>query len=53
MPEHAGARGFSACCMCAASTLKVPVVIISSNDHPVIRRAQFESAAGFIPKSAP
>jgi DNA-binding NarL/FixJ family response regulator len=33
---------------------EVPVVIISSNDHPrVIRRAQQFGAAGFIPKSAP
>ena len=33
---------------------ELPVVIISSNDHPrVIRRAQQFGAAGFIPKSAP
>ena len=32
----------------------IPVVILSSNDHPrVIRRAQQFGAAGFIPKSAP
>ena len=49
-----GARGFSALLHVRGEYPEVPVVIISSNDHPrVIRRAQQFGAAGFIPKSAP
>ena len=49
-----GARGFSALLHVRGEHPQVPVVVISSNDHPrVIRRAQQFGAAGFIPKSAP
>jgi DNA-binding NarL/FixJ family response regulator len=49
-----GARGFSALLHLRGEYPPVPVVIISSNDHPrVIRRAQQFGAAGFIPKSSP
>ncbi|MFT3763598.1 MAG: response regulator transcription factor [Pseudoxanthomonas sp.] len=49
-----GARGFSALLHVRGERPEIPVVIISSNDHPrVIRRAQQFGAAGFIPKSAP
>ncbi|WP_298214981.1 response regulator transcription factor [Acidovorax sp.] len=49
-----GARGFSALLHVRGEYPELPVVIISSNDHPrVIRRAQQFGAAGFIPKSAP
>ena len=49
-----GARGFSALLHVRGESPQVPVVVISSNDHPrVIRRAQQFGAAGFIPKSAP
>lgn len=49
-----GARGFSALLHVRGEYPEVPVVIISSNDHPrVIRRAQQFGAAGFIPKSSP
>lgn len=49
-----GARGFSALLHVRGEYPEVPVIIISSNDHPrVIRRAQQFGAAGFIPKSAP
>lgn len=49
-----GARGFSALLHVRGEHPNVPVVVISSNDHPrVIRRAQQFGAAGFIPKSAP
>ena len=49
-----GARGFSALLHVRGEYPQVPVVVISSNDHPrVIRRAQQFGAAGFIPKSAP
>ncbi len=49
-----GARGFSALLHVRGEYPDVPVVVISSNDHPrVIRRAQQFGAAGFIPKSAP
>ncbi|WP_367066913.1 response regulator transcription factor [Oryzisolibacter sp. LB2S] len=48
-----GARGFSALLHVRGEYPQVPVVVISSNDHPrVIRRAQQFGAAGFIPKSA-
>ncbi|KAG1251656.1 hypothetical protein G6F68_012169 [Rhizopus microsporus] len=49
-----GAHGFSALLHVRGSHPDIPVVILSSNDHPrVIRRAQQFGAAGFIPKSAP
>ena len=49
-----GARGFSSLLHVRGEYPELPVVIISSNDHPrVIRRAQQFGAAGFIPKSAP
>jgi len=49
-----GARGFSALLHLRGEYPQLPVVIISSNDHPrVIRRAQQFGAAGFIPKSSP
>lgn len=49
-----GARGFSSLLHVRGEYPQVPVVVISSNDHPrVIRRAQQFGAAGFIPKSAP
>ena len=49
-----GARGFSALLHVRGEYPDIPVVVISSNDHPrVIRRAQQFGAAGFIPKSAP
>ncbi|WP_140719652.1 MULTISPECIES: LuxR C-terminal-related transcriptional regulator [Gammaproteobacteria] len=49
-----GARGFSALLHVRGEHPDIPVVVISSNDHPrVIRRAQQFGAAGFIPKSAP
>lgn len=49
-----GARGFSSLLHVRGAHPDVPVVIVSSNDHPrVIRRAQQFGAAGFIPKSAP
>ena len=47
-----GARGFSVLLHVRGEYPEIPVVIISSNDHPrVIRRAQQFGAAGFIPKS--
>ena len=49
-----GARGFSTLLHVRGEYPEIPVVIISSNDHPrIIRRAQQFGAAGFIPKSAP
>ena len=49
-----GAHGFSALLHVRGSHPDIPVVILSSNDHPrVIWRAQQFGAAGFIPKSAP
>jgi DNA-binding NarL/FixJ family response regulator len=49
-----GARGFSTLLHVRGECPEIPVVIISSNDHPrVIRRAQQFGAAGFIPKSTP
>ena len=49
-----GAHGFSALLHVRGEYPGVPVVVISSNEHPrVIRRAQQFGAAGFIPKSAP
>lgn len=49
-----GARGFSSLVHLRAERPELPVIVISSNDHPrVIRRAQQFGAAGFIPKSSP
>ncbi|WP_449467681.1 response regulator [Stenotrophomonas humi] len=49
-----GARGFSSLVWLRGERPEIPVIVISSNDHPrVIRRAQQFGAAGFIPKSAP
>jgi DNA-binding NarL/FixJ family response regulator len=49
-----GAHGFSSLVHLRGDRPEVPVIMISSNDHPrVIRRAQQFGAAGFIPKSAP
>ena len=49
-----GARGFSELLHVRGERPEIPVVVISSNDHPrVIRRAQQFGAAGFIPKSSP
>ena len=48
-----GARGFSSLLHVRGEYPEIPVVVISSNEHPrVIRRAQQFGAAGFIPKSA-
>ena len=47
-----GARGFSSLVFLRGERPEVPVVVISSNQHPrTIRRAQQFGAAGFIPKS--
>ena len=47
-----GARGFSSLLHLRGEYADVPVVVVSSNEHPrVIRRAQQFGAAGFIPKS--
>lgn len=49
-----GARGFSALLLLRGQRPELPVIVISSNDHPrTIARAQQFSAAGFLPKSAP
>ncbi|MDZ3799455.1 MAG: response regulator transcription factor [Xanthomonadales bacterium] len=49
-----GARGLSSLVWLRGDSPDVPVVVISSNDHPrTIRRAQQFGAAGFIPKSSP
>lgn len=49
-----GAHGFSALLHVRGERPEIPVVVISSNEHPrVIRRAQQFGAAGFIPKSSP
>lgn len=49
-----GARGFSSLVFLRGERPEVPVIVISSNNHPrTIRRAQQFGAAGFIPKSAP
>lgn len=48
-----GAHGFSALVFLRAEYPELPVVVISSNDHPrTVRRAQQFGAAAFIPKSA-
>lgn len=49
-----GARGFSALLLLRGQRPELPVIVISSNDHPrTIVRAQQFGAAGFLPKSAP
>lgn len=49
-----GANGFSSLVFLRGERPEVPVVVISSNDHPrTIRRAQQFGAAGFVPKSSP
>ena len=49
-----GARGFSALLLLRGQRPELPVIVISSNDHPrTISRAQQFGAAGFLPKSAP
>jgi DNA-binding NarL/FixJ family response regulator len=49
-----GARGFSALLQLRGQRPELPVIVISSNDHPrTIARAQQFGAAGFLPKSAP
>lgn len=49
-----GAHGFSELLHLRGEHPQVPVLMISSNEHPrVIRRAQQFGAAGFAPKSAP
>lgn len=49
-----GARGFSALLLLRGQRPELPVIVISSNDHPrTIARAQQFGAAGFLPKSAP
>ena len=49
-----GARGFSSLLHLRGEYPEIPVVVISSNEHPrVIRRGQQFGAAGFIHKSAP
>lgn len=49
-----GAHGFSALLHVRGERPEVPVIVITSNEHPrVVRRAQQFGAAGFIPKSAP
>lgn len=48
-----GARGFSALLLLRGQRPELPVIVISSNDHPrTIARAQQFGAAGFLPKSA-
>jgi DNA-binding NarL/FixJ family response regulator len=49
-----GARGLSSLVHLRGERPEVPVVVISSNDHPrTIRRVQQFGAAGFISKSSP
>ncbi len=49
-----GARGFSGLLLLRGQRPELPVIVISSNDHPrTIARAQQFGAAGFLPKSAP
>ncbi|MGN7918947.1 LuxR C-terminal-related transcriptional regulator [Lysobacter sp. ESA13C] len=49
-----GAMGFSSLVYARGERPELPVVIISSNEHPrTIRRAQQFGAAAFVPKSAP
>lgn len=49
-----GARGFSSLVSLRGEWSDIPVIVISSNDHPrTVRRAQQFGASGFIPKAAP
>lgn len=49
-----GANGFSSLIFLRGERPEVPVIVISSNDHPrTVRRAQQFGAAGFVSKSAP
>ncbi len=49
-----GARGFSGLLLLRGQRPELPVIVISSNDHPrTIARARQFGAAGFLPKSAP
>ncbi|KRA19834.1 MULTISPECIES: response regulator transcription factor [unclassified Lysobacter] len=49
-----GAMGFSSLVYLRGERPELPVLIVSSDDHPrTIRRAQQFGAAGFVPKSAP
>lgn len=49
-----GAHGFSALLHVRGERPEIPVIVITSNEHPrVVRRSQQFGAAGFIPKSAP
>jgi DNA-binding NarL/FixJ family response regulator len=48
-----GAKGFSSLILLRGERPELPVILISSNDHPrTIRRAKQFGAAGFLPKSA-
>lgn len=49
-----GAMGFSSLVWLRGERPEVPVMVISSNDHPrTVRRAQQFGAAGFVSKAAP
>lgn len=49
-----GARGFSVLLLLRGQRPELPVIVISSNDHPrTIARARQFGAAGFLSKSAP
>jgi len=49
-----GAQGFSSLVFLRGERPELPVIVVSSNDHPrTVRRAQQFGAAGFVPKSAP
>ena len=49
-----GATGFSSLVLLRGERPDLPVIVVSSNDHPrTVRRAQQFGAAGFVPKSAP
>jgi DNA-binding NarL/FixJ family response regulator len=49
-----GANGFSSLVFLRGERPEVPVIVISSNDHPrTVRRARQFGAAGFVSKSAP
>jgi DNA-binding NarL/FixJ family response regulator len=48
-----GAMGFSSLVLLRSERPDLPVIVVSSNDHPrTIRRALQFGAAGFVPKSA-
>jgi RNA polymerase sigma factor (sigma-70 family) len=49
-----GALGFSSLVRLRSERPEVPLIVISSNDHPrTVRRAQQFGAAGFVSKAAP